>query len=261
MGGFRGSKTVRRASVVVRNPERLTQRLLDRFDALDHIACARAIHAAKRKLLKRLWIGDSHGPFLAGVPLRRFAVSEGCEAVVWLGPRLMYSIARNGFPDPLIPELRGIELHLATTPIVLTLGEIDCRVHLAQRLHTAGNLDFVARYVQRAAELRTNLGACHTFVVGPVPPSDMGTDDPAYSRSGTLQQRVVASRLLERRLCEATAQVGEPWVSAIPIGDLVGDSETGALAARFTHDGCHLNVLGAELVRERLDAATVARCL
>ena len=175
--------------------------------------------------------------------------------MVWLGPRLMYSIARNGFPDPLIPELRGIELHLATTPIVLTLGEIDCRVHLAQRLHTAGNFDFVARYVQRAAELRTNLGAYHAFVVGPVPPSDKGPDDPAYSRSGTLQQRVVASRLLERRLCEATAQVGEPWVSAIPIGDLVGDSETGrtrgALHARRLPPQCAWRRASTRTARRR----------
>jgi hypothetical protein len=50
-------------------------------------------------------------------------------------------------------------LDLATTPIILTAGEIDCRVHLVDRRHRVDTFAFVANYVSRASELRVRLGA------------------------------------------------------------------------------------------------------
>ena len=85
--------------------------------------------------------------FLTGAPARRFALTPAGDAVVWLGPLLMYTIARDGLPDPLIPEL-GRGLDVAATPLILTAGGGDCRRHLVERLRDGGSLDFVARYVE-----------------------------------------------------------------------------------------------------------------
>lgn len=231
----------------------LRRRLVHRFELLDHVASVWAIHTAGRQPLDRLWIGDSHAAFLASAPLQRFSMSAR-EAAVWLGPRLMYSIARDGFPDPLISELRKVRLPLAATPIVLVLGEIDCRVHLVEHLHRNDALGFAARYLERAAELRGRLGAGHAFVVAPIPPSDRGVD-PAYPRNGTLQQRVAITRRLEETLSGAAAESNEPCVSVVRVADLLADARTGELAARFTDDGCHVNRRGSKLIRERLDSA------
>ena len=121
---------------------------------------------ARRTSLNRLWIGDSHASFLANAPLQRFAVTATADAVVWLGPRLMYSLSREGFPDPLLPELRR-GLNLATTPIILTAGEIDCRVHLVERRYCADAFAFVADYVACASELRMRLNAPQAFLGRP----------------------------------------------------------------------------------------------
>ncbi len=248
----------RRAWALLTDPRRLRKRLLARYAFLDHLMSLWAISLARRRRLNRLWIGDSHAAFLAGLSLQRFSVSKE-EAVIWLGPRLMYSLARDGFPDPLIAELKGVRVDLTTTSIVLTCGEIDCRVHLVGRLHDENALDFTSLYVVSAAQLRARMGAKHAYLLGPVPPSDIGGDDPGFPRTGTLDERVTASRLLEKRLCEEAAASEESGISAIPLGAILADPKTGALAAEFTNDGCHVNCRGAELVRERLEEAMAQR--
>ena len=217
------------------------------------------IRIATRRPLNRLWIGDSHATFVAGTRVRPFDVSSEHEGVVWLGPRLMYSIAREGFPDPLTPELDGVSLDLTLTPVVLVFGEIDCRVHLVERLAAGGRLDFVSRYVARAAELRARVGASHIVLLCPVPPSDKGELDPEFPKNGTLAERIAVTQLLERTLSEATASLGEPRVVVVPITGLLTGSETGELAPQFTDDGTHVNPLGADLIRKQLDSATLAR--
>jgi hypothetical protein len=217
------------------------------------------VRIATRRPLERLWIGDSHATFVAGTRVRAFDVSSEHEGVVWLGPRLMYSIARDGFPDPLTPELDGVSLDLTLTPVVLVFGEIDCRVHLVERLAAGGSLEFVSRYVVRAAELRARLGASDIVLLGPVPPSDKGESNPEFPKNGTLAERIAVSRLLERTLSEATASLRDRRVAAVPITSLLAGSETGALARQLTDDGTHVNPLGADLIRGRLASVPPAR--
>jgi hypothetical protein len=113
-------------------------------------------------------------------------------------------------------------------------------------------LDFVGRYVARAVELRDRLGAEDVVLVVPVPPSDVGLEHPDLPRTGTLAERVAATRLLELRLCEEVERLGDPTVTALPIGPALEEPGTGALDARFTEDGVHVNPLGAERVRAGL---------
>jgi hypothetical protein len=212
------------------------------------------VYRASRTSLNRLWIGDSHASFVAGAPLKRFAITSAYEAVVWLGPRLMYSLSREGFPDPLLPELR-YGLNLASTPIVLTAGEIDCRVHLVERRRQAGSLAFVLDYVQRASELRARLGAPHAFLLGPVPPSDQGPENLQLPRRGTLVERVAATRELEAELYDSVIRLDDPAISAVPLGRCLADPRTGELAQDLSLDGCHVNARGSLLVRDELTKA------
>lgn len=112
----------------------------------------------------------------------------------------MFSLARDGYPEPLTPQLDGATLEVRS--LALAAGEIDCRVHLAERVAQGDRLDFVAGYVERAVDLRDRLGAEDVALVGPVPPSDVGLEHPDYPRTGTLAERAAATRLLEQRLCE-----------------------------------------------------------
>ena len=210
------------------------------------------VRIAARRPLERLWIGDSHATFIAGTRVLPFDVSSDHEGVVWLGPRLMYSIARDGFPDPLLPELEGVSLDLARAPVVLVFGEIDCRVHLVERLAAGGTLEFVPRYVERAAELRARLAASRIVLLGPVPPSDKGESDPEFPKNGTLAERIAVTRLVEQTLSEAAASLGDSRVTAVPVASLLAGSDAGELAERLTDDGTHVNPLGAALIRERL---------
>jgi lysophospholipase L1-like esterase len=47
-------------------------------------------------------------------------------------------------------------------------------------------------------------------------------------------------------------RLGDPTVTALPIGAALEAPGTGALDARFTEDGVHVNPLGAERVRATL---------
>jgi hypothetical protein len=215
---------------------------------------------ARRTSLNHLWIGDSHASFLADAPLTRFAVTSTADAVIWLGPRLMYSLSREGFPDPLLPELRR-RLNLTSTPIILTAGEIDCRVHLVERRNRPDAFAFVADYVARASELRIRLDAPHAFLLGPVPPSDLGPENADLPRRGTLADRVAVSRELEAELCESVMRFGDPAISAVPLGRRLAETCTGELARHLSLDGCHVNLLGSRAVREELAKAHRSRAV
>jgi hypothetical protein len=216
------------------------------------------VHRARRTPLNTLWIGDSHASFFANAPLKRFIVTSAGDAVVWLGPRLMYSLSREGFPEPLLPELRR-GLDLATTPIILTAGEIDCRVHLVDRRHLVDTFAFVANYVSRVSELRARLGAPRAFLLGPVPPSDLGPDNSDLPRRGSLAERIAVSKRLEAELCESVICVGDPAISAVPLSQRLGDRDTGELSRHLSLDGCHVNPLGSQTVREVLARASTMR--
>jgi hypothetical protein len=78
---------------------------------------------------------DSRSTYFAQKPLHHATTADRGEAAAWLGPRLMFSLARDGFPDPLTPHLDRAALDVRS--LALAAGEIDCRVHLAERVRAA----------------------------------------------------------------------------------------------------------------------------
>lgn len=101
-----------------------------------------------RKSKKILWIGDSHASFISEIKLSAMFGDKSGESLVWIGPRLMYSISQKGFP---LPVRIACRLVMKKTNIVFVLGEIDVRMHLAQRSEL--NFEFIQDYVHEVKKL------------------------------------------------------------------------------------------------------------
>lgn len=207
-----------------------------------------------------LWIGDSHALFLSGLTPRpyhspRIAPSVPSRFVWHIGPRLMWSIARKGFPRGVRRTcgLAGLAVRThGRRSLTLVFGEIDVRVHLGTRV---GWRPFTSAFVLRGVELAERLRAQRLAVVSPVPPCDIGADNPNFPRVGSLAQRVDAhTRLSSAMRAWHGTTIGRVTVVVIdPACALAADD--GSLHSDWTDDGCHTNPAGAALVQAVLERA------
>ena len=212
--------------------------------------------------IRELWVGDSHSVLLNTdrFPLWMAPADDG--RFIWhLGPRIMHSVATNGFPPVLERVLRGLGRLPASRrlTVLISFGEIDVRCHLADRL---GEQDpaWVRTYVERAVALADGLGAAHVVIVAPPPPSDSIADHVMFPISGDLAARTAAQTWLYDALAAAVAARADrrgPRVSLLEVGRALADAE-GHMRADLTDDGCHTNAAGRaavrQLVREHLDS-------
>jgi len=218
-------------------------------------AFAALLVATRRTRPTELWFGDSHSIFLnkeyaSGVLTR---APEG--QLVWhLGPRLMHSIARNGFPPEVIRGVRllgRISRPGSLVPFVVT-GEIDVRCHLVPHSSDPGfDYGFVAAYVRTVRTLAEQLGARTAVVCVPPPPSVDCPKNPEFPIRGTIAERIAVFGDLREALTKAVADAsGPPRVLLLDATDLLVD-ETGEFRRELTDDGCHTNVDGVREVRSR----------
>ncbi|MFC5727419.1 MULTISPECIES: hypothetical protein [Nocardioides] len=217
------------------------------------IGMARLLRALQRGGVEELWIGDSHSVLLntSRFPFPTLApVGEG--RWVWhLGPRLMFSMARDG----LLPYVRrfarlaGRIERARDVSYLFVFGEIDIRCHLAPRLRRGEHLDFVTAYVDRVAALVRDLGGTRAVVVVPVPPAVDALDHSAFPVIGTPEERLAAHDALRRRLVEEAANHSAPRVDILDLTPALA-GETGLLRDELTDDGCHTNDAGRAVVRE-----------
>ena len=198
---------------------------------------------------RTLVIGDSHATHLCGTNLRKIAKRRN-RTSYWLGPRLLFNISRDGFV--INPEDTSYLRRQKFARLIIILGEIDIRVHLANHPSRISNLEEVCvAYCQAIKALGDTLGIEDVSVVCGPPPSDTGEIDPRFPRRGPLVERIkVFQRLNEILEDVVTRKFREinyvfPW-SAIQDSD-------GSLSKRFTHDGCHVNTRGANVVRRSLN--------
>ncbi|WP_322937143.1 SGNH/GDSL hydrolase family protein [Nocardioides bizhenqiangii] len=219
------------------------------------VGTVRLCGAAARGRVDELWIGDSHAVLLNAPSFAFDRLGRiGANRFVWhLGPRLMFSIARGGWPTS-VRVVTAVLGRLPNPPGVLTFsfGEIDVRCHLANRL-VDGRLDtgFVATYVDRIDELRKRAGAETAVVVTPVPPSVDVTDHVAFPVVGTIEERLVA----HRAICDALHQEVTAARPGMRVTDLTAQlaGTDGQLRSDLTDDGCHTNDAGREAVRRALN--------
>lgn len=204
----------------------------------------------RRSRRTELWIGDSHamcvnrqvtnGMFMRG--------PEG-QLILRAGARLMYSIAKRGFP-PRVMRVARLVNRLgrpgALVPIFLA-GEIDVRVHLPKRLDSS--FDWVAEYVDRCIEVARLLKADRVGFFVTTPPVDVAEADVWFPITGTIEERVEG----HRRLREALARAVEPIPNAVLVDltDLLA-GPTGAMPVEATFDGAHTNLETVGRIRAKI---------
>jgi hypothetical protein len=178
--------------------------------------------------------------------------------LIWhLGPRLMYSMARDGFPLRVLRLsrlLRRISRPGSLLP-VFVVGEIDVRCHLVPRAGSAGLTDFVDDYVEHATRVAFALGARQLIICVPVPPSATCPANPQFPIEGSIGERVAVFDRLRDALADAVGRRAHyaPRPLLLDATDLLAD-DTGAFRAELTDDGCHTNAAGRLLVRQRVHA-------
>jgi hypothetical protein len=204
----------------------------------------------RRKRRTELWIGDSHAmcvnrPVTNGMFMR----APGGQLILRDGARLMYSIGRNGFTPRVMRVARFVNRFGrpgALVPIFLA-GEIDVRVHLAERLDSP--FDWVAQYVQRCMEIARLLGADRVGFFVTTPPVDVPEADVWFPITGTIEERVEAHTRLRGALTVSVEE--EQSAVLIDMTDMLADP-SGAMPVEFTFDGAHTNDEAVARIRARI---------
>lgn len=91
--------------------------------------------------------------------------------------------------------------------------------------------------------MQKDFGFGSAIMMSPVPPSDIGSDNPYYTRIGTLDERVSVTRLITEALVELSNP--EFWVSNL--GEIFY-TDRGDLSSVYTDDGVHVNSIGASKI-------------
>jgi lysophospholipase L1-like esterase len=221
------------------------------------VALVALLRATRSTRTTELWFGDSHAAYINARYAHAGLSKTPDGQIVWhLGPRLMSSLARNGFPSRVNRGARllgALNKRGALVPIFIA-GEIDVRAHLVQRSKSVDfDLTFVADYVRNARRLADLIGAtCVVFVV-PVPPSSTWPVFTDFPINGSIDERIAVFRQLRTALAKAVAELeGPPTAVVVDATDLLVDS-SGALSGELTDDGCHTNSDGSKFVRDRLE--------
>ena len=190
-----------------------------------------------------LWIGDSHASFISGIKLSQLFGNKSNTSLVWLGPRLMYSISKKGFPFYVHLSLK---LSRRNTNVIFVLGEIDVRVHLVAR--NDYQFDFAKDYIDLIASFKEKYKGLNFLVVSPLPPSDLGAQDEKLPRNGSLAQRIQTNAALTSKLKDLCFHHN---VQFLDITELIC-AKDGSLAPKFTLDGCHCNHVGSAKIKEKI---------
>ncbi|MFH1569080.1 MAG: hypothetical protein ABIL09_13875 [Gemmatimonadota bacterium] len=207
-------------------------------------------------------VGDSHARAFAGV--------VAPEAVHWIGPVLMYSVARDGVPGLRASRewldrrgtLSGRQWLDQVGPgdvILFVFGEIDVRCHLAEQADriVAGTEDerdaivvdrLVQLFTRTLRSIRSAVG-CEVAVCHPVPA--MQSHDPGYPCAGTLERR----RAIRGRLCAALDRMG--GLDTIPVVSPAVEGDDGGIEPVLRDfDVIHLSAeRAAPVLRAALAAA------
>lgn len=204
---------------------------------------------------KIIYIGDSHARFLfENKKTKRFSVKDGNRLVVWLGPKLLYSVSRKGFE---LEKRVRIILRIASNeqPIVILLGEIDCRVHFVKKTLNLGveEFDNIAKsYKKFVISLIDTYGFAKALIISPFPPSNLGSNNPKFPRNGSISERVLVTRLIT----ESLMRISSHHFSVIDCSPMISN-KNGSLNEKYTNDGVHLNFLGSKKIIYKIDSENV----
>lgn len=227
------------------------------------VSSARAVRPLLRSVRSdqatEVWVGDAHAMCLNGpsttAPLTRI---DDDRFVLYLGPRLMEALARDGFPLWLRTSLLalGVIGRWGSVVLVFCTGEFDVRSHARRDDHqpaeTAAEPDlaFVRDYYRRCVEAAQDAHAGRVLLVVPPPPS-LGNLPPAeLAVMGSPDERVAIFDRLRREMVDAVA--ASPWGVEAGVVDATAvlSDGRGGLRTELTDDGWHTNAEGARRVRD-----------
>jgi len=204
-----------------------------------------------KKPIKCIWIGDSHSRYIVGnsALTKRYSLSKHNDLIIWLGPRLLYSISIQGFRlnffDKMILRRVG-SINLC----VFVFGEIDCRVHFVPRkihLYQEELMRIVQGYKIQVTKLINKYHISSSFVLTPIPPSDFGSNNPMFPRTGSLIDRVIATKATSNTLNEYSNEN----FTVVDLSKYLSNSD-GSLNLYYSDDGVHVNSLGSSVILENL---------
>lgn len=226
-----------------------------RARTLAWIGFARLFAAIARGKVDEVWVGDSNA-VLFGAPRfpRLFIGSIEPRRWVWsLGPRLMFSVARDGYPPTMHHMLRVLR-HVPGNREVLWIfsaGEIDLRCHLVPRIAEGADLGFVKQYIEKVRGLVDQFNASCAAVSVPTPPAVDLVDTDGFPVVGTLEERLAAHRLMRKRMLEETGTTSGSTGAVIYAFDATDrmSNEDGYYRPEVTEDGVHPNDAGRAEIR------------
>ena len=190
-----------------------------------------------------IYIGDSHAFFLSGSKkkLKRFSVTHDNKLIIYLGPKLLYSVSVNGFQlnktSKVVLRIAGNKQH-----IVVVLGEIDCRVHFVEKTLVFGSKEFdkiALGYINSVITLLNTYRLSRAFIIAPLPASNLGLDNPRFPRRGLLRERVLVSKMIT----ESLVRISSFQITVMDYSPVISN-KNGSLNVKYTNDGVHLNFLG-----------------
>jgi lysophospholipase L1-like esterase len=207
-----------------------------------------------------VFMGDSHAWYLANcvpaTPKSHVFLNEQGELVIWLGPRLMYSVGAKGFN---FGALQALALLIAKKKnfsyLVVCLGEIDCRMYSSKLENSSDLVKLVNRYYEHLLRTSETYGFREVLVITPIPPSDLGAVNESFPRRSSLETRVSTTSILTQNLIEFSEKFGFKTINSQALLGLASSSTIiGELNGAYSLDGCHVNKDGAELIRMHINS-------
>jgi hypothetical protein len=212
-----------------------------------------------KSISKTIYIGDSHIWYIAtktkSTKKSRIHFNSNGDLILWLGPKLMYTIGAKGFKFSI---LQKASLYIANKKnyknLIAHFGEIDCRVW-SSKLDNIENIDLISkRYILQIENLCNFYGFTRSLLISPIPPSDKGQLNLEFPRNGSLATRVqVTNRLTQSLIANRRPNYIEVLNSQSLVGSNPSSADFGALDEIYSLDGCHVNPAGAELLKRYID--------
>jgi hypothetical protein len=216
--------------------------------------------------VKEVWIGDSNAVHMNLYDMITAArrMPDG-RWVMHLGPRVMFSIAREGLP-PAVSRLLRWSSHTPRAKDIVwgfSFGEIDVRCHLVPRMSDPeAALAFIPGYLEVIRQAGTSAGAGRTLVLVPPPQSATYPEQAGFPVNGSIEERTATNLLVRRAMFAAAAKLPSDGTNLLLVDviDQLSDAR-GHMREEMTFDGLHTNANGRAVFRQAVDdllAATAA---
>ena len=215
------------------------------------LAGLRALRKAGKASTTTLWIGDSHARFNLGKGTfgGRISAASPSDFVWSIGPRLAFSIAKNGWPPDVVLGSKLLTRCEIPQLTAFVLGEIDIRMFLSTQIaENMIELAWLPHYLGRCADLSQEQGRLGVIVV-PIPPSAR-TEEQMLPEIGSIRDRVEAHRVIREAFTREVAHEFKSKLTVFDATDLLC-TLNGDLHDSYTDDGWHLNSAGAAIFQHQ----------